>query len=951
MGKRQVDARYDAFISYSHTSRSTAVALGLQRGLERFARPWYRRRAARVFRDTTDLSVSPQLWADIQHALARSRWFVLLASPQAAGSRWVDKELGWWLEHRPAEQILPVLVEGTLCWDPDANQFDPTSTALPDRLRAAYRQEPLWLDLSRVPSGSESYSEPAMERAVASLAARLRGVDLDTVVGEHIRVGRRVRRIVLAVVSALVVLAAVAGAGWITASGQRDEANRAADVAASRNLVLESERLRTSQIDRALRLGIAADALDDSPRARSNLVAAMAGSRYAGTLPESASVVHALAFAPSGRLAVTAHQSGRAEVWDLTDPAKAAAVSTITPDSGPLFAVAFRPDGRVLALGGGDGTVSLWDISDPAHPTPGPRLPRLRTGVQAVAFDGSGSRLYVGSDNMRVDTDDGVRVWDVRKPTAPLLAAVIPTTSLVQQISVTRTDIVAIAGTSGVEMWSADGHSRLGLIDFQNTVYGAVPTPDGEHLATCDGDRSVRIFDISHPTTPTQVARLPDLANAALACALSRDGHALAVGVGDGTVETWDVTATDKPVMTARLPGHSEIVETVAYSADGLLLSGSGDGRALVWAPTVSTRATRSAVIEAGTGPVTSVGIGANGVAAFDVQTDPTEQGSSPSRTARLYRLPTAVADIQPADVARLWLSPDGRTLAIPGSSGPTTGGVTLWDVANPVRPVRSATVNVPGLGAEVVMWSADGATMLVSGQLSHRDDSGGAATLWDVSDPSNPVRLTARGLGDQAISAAAISPDGRTVSLAGADATVRTWDVSDPRAPRAFPGPVASHPAVVRAIAYSPSADVLATGSNDQTVALWTKTGSRLAVLQGTTNAISDIEFTKDGSLLAVLDEGGGVRLWDVSNAALPVRVDELLADAGNRADAIAWGVDGDELYVGRFNGKVETWDVRALRAMTADPRAVACALVGRGLDEAEWASAAPERAYRSTC
>ena len=39
---------YDAFLSYSHRG----VAVAVQRGLERFAKPWYERRALRVFRDS-----------------------------------------------------------------------------------------------------------------------------------------------------------------------------------------------------------------------------------------------------------------------------------------------------------------------------------------------------------------------------------------------------------------------------------------------------------------------------------------------------------------------------------------------------------------------------------------------------------------------------------------------------------------------------------------------------------------------------------------------------------------------------------------------------------------------------------------------------------------------------------------------------------------------------------
>ncbi|MDQ3698882.1 MAG: hypothetical protein M3373_12810 [Gemmatimonadota bacterium] len=42
--------RYDAFISYSHALDGT-LAPALQSALHRFAKPWYRLRARRVFRD------------------------------------------------------------------------------------------------------------------------------------------------------------------------------------------------------------------------------------------------------------------------------------------------------------------------------------------------------------------------------------------------------------------------------------------------------------------------------------------------------------------------------------------------------------------------------------------------------------------------------------------------------------------------------------------------------------------------------------------------------------------------------------------------------------------------------------------------------------------------------------------------------------------------------------
>jgi hypothetical protein len=83
---------YDAFISYSHTLDG-ALARALQTGLERFAKPWYRPRALRVFRVTTNLAANPDLWSSIETALASSAWLALMASPNAAQSKWVNREV------------------------------------------------------------------------------------------------------------------------------------------------------------------------------------------------------------------------------------------------------------------------------------------------------------------------------------------------------------------------------------------------------------------------------------------------------------------------------------------------------------------------------------------------------------------------------------------------------------------------------------------------------------------------------------------------------------------------------------------------------------------------------------------------------------------------------------------------------------------------------------------
>ena len=92
---------YDAFLSYDHDDR--LVALGIQQGLHRMGRRVGRLHALRVFLDSTDLSASPDLWGKVAEAIDRSRYLIVVLSPHAAASAWVNKEVAYWLQRHGPE--------------------------------------------------------------------------------------------------------------------------------------------------------------------------------------------------------------------------------------------------------------------------------------------------------------------------------------------------------------------------------------------------------------------------------------------------------------------------------------------------------------------------------------------------------------------------------------------------------------------------------------------------------------------------------------------------------------------------------------------------------------------------------------------------------------------------------------------------------------------------------
>jgi len=173
--------RYRAFISYSHLDR--AAAEWTHRSLETYRAP---RNLARkggqpadrdlrpIFRDRDELAGSPDLGETIRDALDRSDTLIVLCSPAAARSRWVDQEAAYFLTRRDARQVLCVITGAT----PSTMGLD---EILPPALKASLPAgvEPLAVDLRKSGDGSRL--------ARLKMAASLLDVSLDQLVQRDAR--------------------------------------------------------------------------------------------------------------------------------------------------------------------------------------------------------------------------------------------------------------------------------------------------------------------------------------------------------------------------------------------------------------------------------------------------------------------------------------------------------------------------------------------------------------------------------------------------------------------------------------------------------------------------------------------------------------------------------------------------------------------------------------------
>ena len=548
---------YKAFISYSHAADGK-LAPALQAGLHRFARAWYRLRAVRVFRDKTSLAVTPGLWPAIERALDGAEYFILLASPGAARSAWVEREIDHWLTGRLPSTLLLVLTEGELAWDGAAGDFDwSRTTALPRRLEGVFEHEPLHLDLRWARTEEQlSVRDPRFRGAVAQLASTLHGRPLDELVGEDVQRHRGALRLAWSAVAALVVLTvASALAAWV-AVRQRDLAEERLGIAMSRQLAVEALGSE-DRLDRALLLAVEANARARTPEAAATLA----------TLLDRAS-----------RLEVMLHQ--------------------------PIESFAFGPGGDVLALGLAGGCIQLLDAGDfrprgdplcagaglPSS-LPEPRLtqPAGRPIEEApatatwLAFTPGGrSLLGVDGSPALFSNLHTVHQWDLGGERPGVLRVDRTHRVTLSPQGHTAALLENWAGESRVLFWSGAGRRAVAppIVHRAATPIWSVFSDLGDRLIVGYHDGGTELW--TGLDGAPRVTALGVDARPVISAVFGAGGDAAFFGTRSGAILRWRLAG--EPAEEEALAAHDDGVVALGFApADGTLLSIGEDGTILTW--------------------------------------------------------------------------------------------------------------------------------------------------------------------------------------------------------------------------------------------------------------------------------------------------------------------------------------------------------------------------------
>jgi WD40 repeat protein len=733
---------YDAFISYSHAADGQ-LAPALQTGLQSLGKPWHRRRALRVFRDKTSLSATPELWPTIERALGSSRYFLLLASPEAAASRWVDQEVRWWLAHRSPATMLIALTGGEVAWDDARGGFDPArSSALPPAALDWSGREPLWVDLRWAREARHvSLRDPRFREVVADLAAPVRGLPKDELIGQDIRQHRRTMRLARSAVTALVLLLVAALVGALVAVNQRNDARNQARIATARQLAATSRTLAETHLDLARLFAVQAFRMDPNPQTRAALFQAVTSSPFLVRYLWADEPVSAIAGAANGKVAVAGTQHGRVLRWDIQTGARV----EVARLRGQVDSVATSADGNTIAAAGSS-TAVLWTRHGQVQPLPIP--PGQRADLAAVSPSG---RFIVMHSQVREDADTSGAITVFDRQSQRSFGA--PIKSLWEDLVVPSEAELVLLGSFGPwERRSLSGLARMAGGEIPrgaHSLHSAI-SPNGRFISydrggTYYGGSEIPIWRTTGPTSinsdPELSARMPGIGPQAMA--LSSDGKRTAVA-DTGTIYVSDTAAGSLPeTAPMTLTGNSTVNYGTGlrfFADNDHLLSASGSTLA-VWDLT---------------------------------------QRSAISHRMKLDLMHQGLA----GEGSRVTVRPDGRAVAVGTDNG-------LWLVVRGLDDTDGQTVLGGGVlskGYGPPLWSADSKKLLL---VTHND----LGDQWfEIRSADRGASLVGRWESipeaGEATEAVALSRDGRRAVAVGSNGVTVIRDASTGAVERAVHAP-----------------------------------------------------------------------------------------------------------------------------------------------------------------
>ncbi|RKU05537.1 hypothetical protein C6503_27090 [Candidatus Poribacteria bacterium] len=545
---------------------------------------------------------------------------------------------------------------------------------------------------------------------------------------------------------------------------------------------------------------------------------------------------------------------------------------------------------------------------------------------------------------------------------------------------------LAVSSSVGIWFYDPKTGKELDLLPQTDcaSAFAFAYAPDGSKIVRASDDSKSQVLDVP---TKKRIGILAKYGRRINAVAYSPDGSTIMSGNSDGAVRAWDAETYQR---RGTLKAHTGAVNAVVYSPDGTIIATAGDWKdknvqlwdadtgkhrvtlkhkdqvyAIAYAPDGNTIATANAdktvwlwdadtgihktMLKGHTDRVTSVIYSPDGNTIISASRD---------KTIRLWDVNTGIHKAtlkgHTDRVTSVAYSPDGNIIATAsGGRYNDDNTVRLWDantgetkvILTGYNRINSVTHAPDGdiivsegtwlpvpVSAEPRHISPDGRTIAIAGslhtvQLLDARTGKRKATLkhtnyidWIY------MMITDREYGIEAI---AFSPDGNTIVTGGGyytndEGTVSLWHTRTRKRKIIYKGP-----GYVSSVAFSPDGRTIAAGDWDSKIRLWNAvTGKELQTIRTRhKGGVLSLMYSPNGNTIAT---GGGygdntVRLFDADTGKLKTTLKRPIEDV----NCIAYSPDGNTIVTGTRNGNVQVWEATGQHKTTFTGHTVVTSVV----------------------